>query len=80
MSTDPSCFECDCHSQGKPSPRYELLHNIRSVRIKENDNHQTTEKENALWGKFSRLPFNPEISAAIRFGKWKLVTGLHGKY
>ena len=51
-----------CYSNGKPSPRKELLHNIDLLTPKRGH-------------RFNISKFDNRISAAIRVGKWKLITG-----
>ncbi|XP_022109249.1 arylsulfatase B-like [Acanthaster planci] len=58
-------------SQGKPSPRKELLHNIDPL----HKPAKWTNTDERVWGRLDSLPFNATIRAAIRVGNWKLVTG-----
>ncbi|XP_038062003.1 arylsulfatase B-like [Patiria miniata] len=61
-------------SQGKPSPRKELLHNIDPLQSPA----EWTETDERLWGRLDGLVFNATIRAAIRVGNWKLITGHAG--
>ncbi len=78
-------------SQGSSSPRKEILHNIYTpvrskTKIKVDKRRQYLvetalmgPREQELWGRADELSFNPTINAAIRYDKWKLITGLRGK-
>lgn len=59
----------------KPSPRKMILHEINRKR----DGVNWTRKERAEWGNLNKLPFNATIRAALRDGKWKLITGKAGR-
>ncbi|PIK54063.1 putative arylsulfatase B [Apostichopus japonicus] len=60
----------------KPSPRKMILHEINRKRYGVN----WTRKERAEWGNLNKLPFNATIRAALRDGKWKLITGKAGNH
>ena len=55
------------YSEGAPSPRTELLHNIDPLRSFYGAQHNGSR-------------FDTRVSAAIRVGNWKLLTGDPGKY
>ncbi|XP_022532063.2 arylsulfatase B [Astyanax mexicanus] len=79
----------DAISKGKASPRLELLHNIdpmyddvapctgENVEFHETNHLFSRRQAISDLRQWSR-PFNVSIHAAIRYGKWKLLTGYPG--
>ncbi|CAI9618869.1 unnamed protein product [Staurois parvus] len=66
-------------SEGRPSPRKELLHNIDPLFVDSfpSNNEPITPLSNTI-PEYEHSMFNVSIHAAIRHGKWKLLTGYPG--
>ena len=64
-------FAYASYSQGDPSPRVELLHNIDPL---------FAPPTNTSMPVMGKKVFNETIRAAIRLGDWKLITGSPGRW